>query len=295
MDRIELAERHYERIAPYATQLQPGSWTAEFEVWLRDYVVPATADFISRPALRERAAWPLPCLAPGSLSPQRRALKRVDRDLVASAKALCKLAEHEAVSREPLELWPSSQTTGTTGLALPPVRTPEETRTSQVTADPAFQVGQVNAIAGRYENRLGGCGRRVPSPLQCDARRPEVPHSGDRVALQSTLHPEFRPSSDFLTRCILSRILRGKRRLRCAAGLIPRALIRTQDRVPNWSRGNADPPWGRDRWSPVSRRRALRACRTDQPPPSSEPAAEPAFPEDDTHPHSTGPVRDERS
>jgi hypothetical protein len=107
MDRLEIAEKKYERIASGLFALDEGK-SEEIEAWLRDFVVPVVADLQGIPAFRRYAKFGLSQLAAESDTLERLQVVALDDALVDCAAATVELGrqdefKHLLADRDPLE------------------------------------------------------------------------------------------------------------------------------------------------------------------------------------------------
>ena len=98
MDRIELAVRQYERIAPRAGAQWKDVPIRRILVWLKDYVCPVAEQFAENVRFRKFARWSLDAISGVSVSSPARLIADVDRKLVAAAKALLEVVQDAAVT-----------------------------------------------------------------------------------------------------------------------------------------------------------------------------------------------------
>ena len=124
MDRFELAERRYRDIAD---ENLPGMdrgtryWrmpAARLRAWIDEYVLPAVEEVCDRPQFRDHATWPQRVLVRGADTPERAAVERVDRALVAEAKALRKLSRNRLVARALEEMTPRQEESATGSVTI---------------------------------------------------------------------------------------------------------------------------------------------------------------------------------
>ena len=99
MDRIELAERQYTRIAPKPGAQWPDISVRKILVWLKDYVCPLVEEYINDVPFRSHAFWSLDVLTRASLSSVASLVGNVDRSLVTAAAALLTVVENRAIGK----------------------------------------------------------------------------------------------------------------------------------------------------------------------------------------------------
>jgi hypothetical protein len=97
MDRLELSQRHYVRIAPPLGALPDEKQSDALEVWLQESVCPVVVALSQLERFRELVNWPMSCLIPGADAPQRRLVEAVDQSLVDFGKALHRVVRRPAV------------------------------------------------------------------------------------------------------------------------------------------------------------------------------------------------------
>jgi len=97
MDRLELAQRHYERIAPPPGELPDEKQSDALEAWLREAVCSVVVELSQLERFRELVNWPMSCLIPEAVAPQRRLVEAVDHALVDFGKALRRIVRRPAV------------------------------------------------------------------------------------------------------------------------------------------------------------------------------------------------------
>lgn len=237
MDRIELAERQYERIAPKAG----AEWTdlpiRKVFVWLKDHVCPVVEQYEEHPRFREQARWPLDALTGASVSPAGSLVADVDRTLVRAAKALLTLARYKSVASQIRVQNPPQKMTvlGTVEISTEDARPLEAV---QARVDPLpLKEAQVRMVADhRYANLVsaedyfGPVSGLLPADVVGQIREQGGTHITEGGFIAS-LNPELHLIGDFVTRCMFRRIdtllacLDEYRRLCCQA--IPAAGCQT--------------------------------------------------------------------
>jgi hypothetical protein len=101
MDRLELAQRKYQRIAPGTLELDEEK-SDEIEAWLREYVVPLVSDLQRNPAFRRYVKFGVERLAAETDVPERQQVVAVSNALVACASEIAKIGSRdEARNRSP--------------------------------------------------------------------------------------------------------------------------------------------------------------------------------------------------
>ncbi len=90
MDRLELAKKKYERIAPGPLGLSEEK-SDEIEAWLREYVVPLVSDLQRNPAFRRYVKFGVERLAAETEVTERQQVVAVSDALVACASEVAKL------------------------------------------------------------------------------------------------------------------------------------------------------------------------------------------------------------
>jgi len=94
MDRLELARRKYQRIAPGPLELDEEK-SDEIEAWLREYVVPLVSDLQRNPAFRRYVKFGVERLAAETDVPERQQVVAVSDALAACASEVAKLGDRE--------------------------------------------------------------------------------------------------------------------------------------------------------------------------------------------------------
>ncbi|MDA1013987.1 MAG: hypothetical protein O3A00_05990 [Planctomycetota bacterium] len=94
MDRLELAQRKYQRIAPGAWELDEEK-SDKIEAWLREYVVPLVSDLQRNPAFRRYVKFGVERLAAETDVPERQQVVAVSDALVACASEVAKLGDRD--------------------------------------------------------------------------------------------------------------------------------------------------------------------------------------------------------
>ena len=92
MDRLELAQKKYQRIAPGPLELDEEK-SNEIEAWLREYVVPLVSDLQRNPAFRRYVQFGVERLAAETDVPERQQVVAVSDALVACASEVAKLGD----------------------------------------------------------------------------------------------------------------------------------------------------------------------------------------------------------
>jgi hypothetical protein len=94
MDRLELAQRKYQRIAPGPLELDEEK-SDEIEAWLREYVVPLVSDLQRNPAFRRYVKFGVERLAAETDVPERQQVVAVSNALVACASEVARLGDRD--------------------------------------------------------------------------------------------------------------------------------------------------------------------------------------------------------
>lgn len=94
MDRLELAQRKYQRIAPGPLELDEEK-SDEIEAWLREYVVPLVSDLQRNPAFRRYVKFGVERLAAETDVPERQQVVAVSEALVACASEVARLGDRD--------------------------------------------------------------------------------------------------------------------------------------------------------------------------------------------------------
>ena len=211
MDRLELAERRYRDIvADNLPGMERGKryWgmpTSKLLAWIDDYVVPAIEEVYQRPQFRDHATWPQRVLVKGADTPERAAVERVDRALVAEAKALCKLPRNRLVARALEEMTPRQEesetcsvTSSSGGSECVPLR-----------LDPRrwipYYVAQTDNMSRRDWTDLV-CADDYFIPTGGMMRRTPLPEGVTEGAFVVSLSPHLFQVGDSITRCMMQRI-----------------------------------------------------------------------------------------
>src|SRR5882724_1723184 len=90
MDRLQLAEEHFEHLLPLLRPAMTVAASDQVEVWLRDWVAPVADDLRRHQRFQQLARWSVDHLAPGAQTPERRLVEAVDQALLEMAQAILK-------------------------------------------------------------------------------------------------------------------------------------------------------------------------------------------------------------
>ncbi|MFL5531741.1 MAG: hypothetical protein ACJ8BC_07175 [Gemmatimonadales bacterium] len=113
MDRLQLAQAWYARVAPRPGEDLDAARSDELERWLAEAVCPVTEDLARNEDFRQLARWPLQHLVAEAATPERQLVDEMDRNLVHLARTLTEVTARPDL----LALWQhrGAQTSGATG------------------------------------------------------------------------------------------------------------------------------------------------------------------------------------
>lgn len=224
MERIELAERQYSRIAPKPGATWPQIPLRHISVWLKDYVCPVVEDLVGNPVFQRCTRWSMEQFAGNRITSGAALVAKVDQSLVDAAQAQLAIIADKAVkqavaAQNPPKKTITRETVEITSNGIRRVSAVEE----MVDSLPR-QLAQVRRLADhRFASLACGfdffapVGSLVPSEELASRRREGISVTeGDLVV---SLTPELHSVGDFVTRTMLRRVdvwtdcLRSHRRM----------------------------------------------------------------------------------
>lgn len=212
MDRIELAVREYERIAPKAAVKWNDVPIRKIMVWLKDYVCPVVEQLAETAQFRKQARWPLEAISKTSLSPTASLVARVDRKLESAAKALLDVAHDVAVAEQiRLQNPPEKQIVRESVRISGEGSRREEAVVDEVDTLP-MKEAQVRRIAEHAyadlacaDDYFGPVGGLLPSE-ELNQIRKHANSSVTEASLVPSVNPELHLIGDFVTHSMLWRV-----------------------------------------------------------------------------------------
>lgn len=203
MERLQLALRRYQQIVPTAVGFLDVP-ARQLQVWLDEDVCAVLDDYARRPAFREQASWSIRTLRPGSGTPERLLLDRLDDEIVRCAAAVTRLIRHKILRRAISEMFPPVSINDSETVKIRSGGITRINAEQTLHDETAAELNRVEAMTRRWWPDLVNIKDYFEPHQEFVEVEPGVHvQRGEWIV---SVNPELLPVGNFIVRCLLKRV-----------------------------------------------------------------------------------------